>query len=160
MMYKRVANALAEAGSSRHPQDYLLFLCPVNKEGVEDIPEELETPSNGSKAAQLRSSRRFMIYVHSKFLVVDDSLAILGSANINQRSLAGSRDTEIAVSVNQPSKGSSGEVASFRLRVMEEHLGCQSEVLTNPESLDCNEFVRSVCNDNWQVRCTTFTNKT
>ena len=51
----------------------------------------------------LRDSRRFMVYVHSKLLVADDSVAIVGSANINQRSLAGSRDTELAVVVHQVS---------------------------------------------------------
>eukprot|EP00124_Ichthyophonus_hoferi_P000527 Ihof_evm5s20 gene=Ihof_evmTU5s20 len=36
------------------------------------------------------------IYVHSKLMVVDDRLAICGSANINDRSMLGSRDSEIA----------------------------------------------------------------
>ena len=98
-----------------------------------------------------------MIYVHSKLIIVDDSLAILGSANINQRSLAGSRDTEIAVSVHQPQHLVEdfglphGDVALFRLRLLEEHLGCQSGALTDPGSADCNQFVRGVCQTNWEV---------
>ncbi|MEO8730308.1 MAG: phospholipase D-like domain-containing protein [Rhodoferax sp.] len=39
------------------------------------------------------------IYIHSKLLIVDDRYAILGSANINDRSLDGGRDSEIAVLV-------------------------------------------------------------
>ncbi len=39
------------------------------------------------------------VYVHSKLLIVDDRYAILGSANINDRSLLGSRDSELAVLV-------------------------------------------------------------
>lgn len=39
------------------------------------------------------------IYIHSKAMVVDDRFAILGSANINDRSLLGERDSEIAVLV-------------------------------------------------------------
>jgi phospholipase D1/2 len=39
------------------------------------------------------------IYVHSKMLIVDDLFAIVGSANINDRSLLGSRDSELAVLV-------------------------------------------------------------
>ncbi|WP_218565785.1 MULTISPECIES: phospholipase D-like domain-containing protein [Pseudomonas] len=39
------------------------------------------------------------IYVHSKLLIADDRVAILGSANINDRSLLGSRDSELAVVV-------------------------------------------------------------
>ena len=41
--------------------------------------------------------RRFMIYVHSKRMIVDDEYVLIGSANINQRSMDGSRDTEIAM---------------------------------------------------------------
>eukprot|EP01113_Clastostelium_recurvatum_P048964 TRINITY_DN8_c1_g1_i6.p1 TRINITY_DN8_c1_g1~~TRINITY_DN8_c1_g1_i6.p1 ORF type:complete len:1235 (+),score=360.26 TRINITY_DN8_c1_g1_i6:102-3806(+) len=35
------------------------------------------------------------VYVHSKLMIVDDRIAIIGSANINDRSLRGSRDSEI-----------------------------------------------------------------
>ncbi|WP_206076726.1 phospholipase D-like domain-containing protein [Pseudoduganella plicata] len=37
-----------------------------------------------------------MVYVHSKLLIVDDAVAIIGSANINDRSLLGNGDTELA----------------------------------------------------------------
>ncbi len=40
---------------------------------------------------------RHPIYVHSKLMIVDDDYVILGSANINQRSLSGSRWPEILV---------------------------------------------------------------
>lgn len=43
-----------------------------------------------------------MIYVHAKGMIVDDEYVIVGSANINQRSLAGSKDTEIAMGSYQP----------------------------------------------------------
>ena len=39
------------------------------------------------------------IYVHSKLMIVDDRYALIGSANINDRSLLGSRDSELAVLV-------------------------------------------------------------
>jgi phospholipase D1/2 len=38
-----------------------------------------------------------IIYIHSKLLIVDDRIALIGSANINDRSMLGSRDTELAV---------------------------------------------------------------
>lgn len=41
--------------------------------------------------------RTEQIYVHSKLLIVDDRHVIMGSANINDRSLSGKRDSEIAV---------------------------------------------------------------
>jgi phosphatidylserine/phosphatidylglycerophosphate/cardiolipin synthase-like enzyme len=43
-----------------------------------DLAEDLETPPPDSKAALLRDSKRFMIYVHSKLMIVDDSVAIVG----------------------------------------------------------------------------------
>lgn len=43
-----------------------------------------------------------MIYVHAKGMIVDDEYVIMGSANINQRSMDGSRDTEIAMGAYQP----------------------------------------------------------
>ena len=39
------------------------------------------------------------IYVHSKLLVADDRVAVLGSANINDRSQLGDRDSELAIIV-------------------------------------------------------------
>ncbi len=40
-----------------------------------------------------------MIYIHSKAMIVDDRYFIIGSANVNDRSMLGSRDHEIAVLV-------------------------------------------------------------
>ncbi|KAK1580822.1 hypothetical protein Q3G72_000408 [Acer saccharum] len=38
-----------------------------------------------------------MVYVHSKVMIIDDCAAFIGSSNINDRSLLGSRDSEIGV---------------------------------------------------------------
>ena len=38
-----------------------------------------------------------IIYIHSKLMIVDDDIVIIGSANINDRSMMGSRDSEIAI---------------------------------------------------------------
>lgn len=38
-----------------------------------------------------------IIYIHSKLMIVDDDKVIIGSANINDRSMQGSRDSELAV---------------------------------------------------------------
>lgn len=38
-----------------------------------------------------------IVYVHSKLMIVDDRLTIIGSANINDRSMAGDRDSEVDV---------------------------------------------------------------
>ncbi len=44
------------------------------------------------------------IYVHSKLLIADDRVAILGSANINDRSQIGDRDSELAVIIRDDAK--------------------------------------------------------
>eukprot|EP00698_Gefionella_okellyi_P026186 TRINITY_DN9892_c0_g2_i4.p1 TRINITY_DN9892_c0_g2~~TRINITY_DN9892_c0_g2_i4.p1 ORF type:complete len:1049 (+),score=214.03 TRINITY_DN9892_c0_g2_i4:83-3148(+) len=41
-----------------------------------------------------------MIYVHSKLMIVDDDAVIIGSANMNDRSMMGNRDAEIAVELH------------------------------------------------------------
>ncbi|XP_023000142.1 phospholipase D zeta 1 isoform X1 [Cucurbita maxima] len=73
------------------------------------------------------------VYVHSKIMIVDDCIALIGSANINDRSLLGSRDSEIAIVIEdkelinsymggQPWKA--GKFCwSLRLSLWSEHLG-------------------------------------
>ena len=39
------------------------------------------------------------IYVHDKVCIVDDAVMIVGSANVNDRSMLGDRDTEVAIRV-------------------------------------------------------------
>lgn len=76
-----------------------------------------------------------LIYVHSKLLIADDRLVICGSANINDRSLLGKRDSEIAVVVQdqefQEHKNlkngtriiSGRFCGTLRRRLFREHLG-------------------------------------
>jgi phospholipase D1/2 len=45
-----------------------------------------------------------LIYIHSKLMLVDDEYAIIGSANINDRSMIGHRDSEIGVLINSEYK--------------------------------------------------------
>lgn len=40
-----------------------------------------------------------IVYVHSKMLIVDDRKVIIGSANVNDRSMTGVRDSEVAMYV-------------------------------------------------------------
>ena len=59
-----------------------------------------------------------MVYVHSKGMIVDDEYVIIGSANINQRSLEGIRDTEIAMGAYQPQYTWANKISAPRGQVM------------------------------------------
>lgn len=84
-----------------------------------------------------------IVYVHSKLMIVDDEYVLLGSANINDRSLIGSHDSEVAVVIHDPTRCASTlnstptEVSSFayslRLKLWKEHSGIEEEsVLQDP----------------------------
>ena len=82
-------------------------------ERLEPVDELTGDPS----AKRFRDKLRFPIYVHSKMMIVDDAYIIVGSANINQRSMAGTRDTEMAVGCWQPAfpdQNPYGDVHIFR----------------------------------------------
>ncbi|KAF2485266.1 hypothetical protein BDY17DRAFT_247509 [Neohortaea acidophila] len=74
-----------------------------------------------------------MLYIHAKCMIVDDRTVIIGSANINERSMLGNRDSEVATIVTDtrmiPSymAGEPYEVGEYahtlRKRLMREHLG-------------------------------------
>ncbi|KAL6180627.1 hypothetical protein ACLB2K_047288 [Fragaria x ananassa] len=105
MMYKIVTNALEEAGltDQNHPQDYLNFYCLGKREPLTTKRSDKANQTSDSRTLALSQKfRRFMIYVHAKGMIVDDEFVIMGSANINQRSMDGSRDTEIAMGAYQP----------------------------------------------------------
>ncbi|KAK2784095.1 Phospholipase D1 [Emmonsiellopsis sp. PD_33] len=73
------------------------------------------------------------LYIHAKCMVVDDRVAIIGSANINERSMLGSRDSECAAIVRDTDLlwstmgGKPYLVGRFphtlRMRLMREHMG-------------------------------------
>ncbi|XP_067674242.1 phospholipase D1-like isoform X4 [Haliotis asinina] len=76
-----------------------------------------------------------LVYVHSKLMIVDDDTVIIGSANINDRSMLGKRDSEMAVMVEDLPKNKfeisfgdrkhmAGKFASsLRRTLFNEHLG-------------------------------------
>lgn len=66
------------------------------------------------------------VYVHSKLMIVDDRLAIVGSANLSNRSMG--LDTECGVAVEADSNPSLREaVKGLRNRLLAEHLGCRPQ---------------------------------
>ena len=73
------------------------------------------------------------LYIHAKCMIVDDRIAIIGSANINERSMLGNRDSEVAAVIRDTDmiwstmNGDPYLVGRFphtlRMRLMREHLG-------------------------------------
>lgn len=94
--------------------------------------------------------------VLDQYSTVDDEYIIVGSANINQRSLDGARDTEIAMGGYQPhhlatSEPARGKVYLFRMALWLEHLDVYNEVFFHPESWECVRKVNSHANKNWDL---------
>lgn len=85
------------------------------------------------------------LYIHAKVMIVDDRVAIIGSANINERSMLGSRDSEIAAIVRDTElldsymAGQPYKVGKFphtlRVRLMREHLGIDVDGITDEDLL-------------------------
>jgi phospholipase D1/2 len=83
------------------------------------------------------------LYIHAKVMIVDDRVAIIGSANINERSMLGSRDSEIASIVRDTElidsymAGQPYKVGKFphtlRMRLMREHLGIDTDAIGEEE---------------------------
>lgn len=102
-------------GDKGKPEDYVSFFY---LRAAADLP-------NGPATEQ--------IYVHTKLMIVDDNVVIVGSANINDRSMLGNRDSEIAAIVVDgaacaaPIAGKPRQVRTFardlRRRLWKEHFG-------------------------------------
>ncbi|KAL0324370.1 UNVERIFIED_CONTAM: Phospholipase D beta 1 [Sesamum calycinum] len=159
MMYDTVYKALKETGQDTEfePQDYLNFFCLGNREPEVGGPPSM-TPNKYTPEALTRRNRRFMIYVHSKGMIVDDEYVILGSANINQRSLEGTRDTEIAMGAYQPqytwaskSANPRGEIFGYRMSLWAEHTGTLEQCYEQPESVECVRRIRWMGELNWKA---------
>ncbi|KAM7490090.1 hypothetical protein LguiA_033011 [Lonicera macranthoides] len=156
MMYIDIASAIKSMGIDANPKDYLSFFCLGNREAKkmgEYIPPEQPEPDTDYSRAQ--QSRRFMIYVHAKMMIVDDEYIIIGSANINQRSMDGGRDSEIAMGAYQPHHiGTTipprGSIFGFRMALWAEHLYQMPEPFHFPQSLECIRLINSLADENWK----------
>ncbi|XP_051151968.1 phospholipase D alpha 1-like [Andrographis paniculata] len=157
MMYKDIVRALRERGMDDDPRNYLTFFCLGNREvkkSGEYEPTEKPEPETDYYKAQ--EARRFMIYVHSKMMIVDDEYIIVGSANINQRSMDGSRDSEIAMGAYQPHhlagrQPARGQVHGFRMALWYEHLGMLHDSFLQPHSEECARKVNELAEKYWEI---------
>lgn len=108
------------------PEDYIGFYC-LRQWGV---------MSNDALVTE-------QLYIHAKTIIVDDRVALIGSANINERSMLGTRDSECAAIVRDTDMimstmaGKPYQVGRFahtlRLRLMREHLGLDIDEILEQE---------------------------
>lgn len=157
MMYKDIIAALRAQGSDEDPRSYLTFFCLANREVKKSGEyEPLEQPDADTAYEKAQQNRRFMIYVHSKMMIVDDEYIIVGSANINQRSMDGARDSEIAMGAYQPhhlarSQPARGQVHGFRMALWYEHMGMLDDSFNHPESIECAGKVNRIADKYWDI---------
>ncbi|KAL9114179.1 MAG: hypothetical protein Q9227_001951 [Pyrenula ochraceoflavens] len=93
------------------------------------------------------------LYIHAKCMIVDDRVAIIGSANINERSMLGNRDSECASVVRDTDmiwstmNGQPYQVGRFphtlRMRLMREHLGLDVDEIMESNQLNSEKRVPS-----------------
>lgn len=110
-----------------------------------------------------------LIYIHSKMMIVDDESVIIGSANINDRSMLGLRDTEIAVVIKELNEcsmkrsvidGKNCLVSTFayslRTKLFKEYLGISdseknlaiNSLLEDPLSDKLFKFMKEIARSN------------
>jgi phospholipase D1/2 len=163
MMYQTIGETLREEGLDQefHPTDFLNFFCLGNREVK--LPGEYEPPERPEKGSDYWNAqmhRRTMIYVHAKLMIVDDEYIIIGSANLNQRSMDGARDSEIAQGcyqpqhINEQGRRARGEIFGYRMSLWYEHFaqkngGLRREYL-HPESVECVRMVRRIGEGTWE----------
>lgn len=81
-MYRIIQTTLDQCGSDATPTDYLNFFALGNREAGPrqlnnvDEDEDIDESKPGIASGL---NRRFMVYVHAKFMVVDDEVAIVGA---------------------------------------------------------------------------------
>ena len=87
---------------------------------------------------------------------MDDEYILVGSANINERSMDGARDSEIAMGAYQPHhlgthQPAAGQIHGFRMALWFEHMGFLDNVFLQPWSLECIHRVNQRGNEIWQL---------
>lgn len=132
----------AASAKGRSWKDFLSFYFLVNWRGV-------ATPVLvGDRKPRVSGNQRYQLYVHSKLMIVDDQYVILGSANLNERSLNGGRDTEICLSLF-PDAGKLDDavkvIRDLRHATWARHLGPTTTVpdIDSPEKPSCAHFIQN-----------------
>ena len=79
--------------------DFSIF-AELKRAGIDDPSDYITFHGMRNHAVLMNKLVQEIIYVHSKLIIVDDKHVICGSANINDRSLIGDRDSELAAIIS------------------------------------------------------------
>lgn len=119
-----VDSKLSPVGNTESKADTISAVNNVQNGASSDFPE----PKDGRLDYVSEQ-----LYIHTKLMIVDDRIVIIGSANLNDRSQLGNRDSEIAMVIEDtdlvPSKmnGQDHKAGRFahtlRMQLFKEHLG-------------------------------------
>lgn len=156
-MYHRIGVKLRETGNfTDHPRDYLTFFF-VGKRELAANP--ILPPSCPADVAYAIRMKQHPIYVHSKMMILDDEYILIGSANINERSMSGCRDTEIAFGACQPAhqcvalggnrwRTPQGDIYAFRQQLWHEHFAQMNPLFADASTLECIRYINSMADAN------------
>jgi phospholipase D1/2 len=146
MLYKRIGDELGKLKSNKVPSDYLRFYCLGNRQDFKDEnSEKMKSLDSQSTQFKMLKSKRCMIYVHSKLMIIDDEYMIIGSANLNERSLSGNGDTEICIGASEVE---TKNIKKFRKNLFNEHIGNQSDW----ENVHFNFMkINQISDENWET---------
>ncbi|SCZ90767.1 BZ3500_MvSof-1268-A1-R1_Chr1-3g02230 [Microbotryum saponariae] len=111
----------------------------------------LDEPWFGTEESERKAYVSELVYSHLKLMIVDDRRVIMGSANINERSMRGDRDSEIAIVIEDtdmiPSRMDGQPymaarfAATLRRRLWRQHLGLAEPTLFPKDSAATPETV-------------------
>ncbi|PYI02789.1 phospholipase D/nuclease [Aspergillus sclerotiicarbonarius CBS 121057] len=138
--YQQAAQQVSSGKSAPGKWDSVSSCYMLNGEDIRNVPWE------GPAEAEIDAFVTEELYVHSKVMIADDRVAIVGSANLNDRSQLGTHDSEIAIVIedhtpvhsrmNGQPWTASRFASSLRRQLFRKHLGLLSP--QDPEQPDNN----------------------
>jgi phospholipase D1/2 len=157
-LYKQVDEALitrmaTSSDSGLKVSDYLNIYCLGTRETAEGSQGVGESLTEDEKV--LMQTRRHQIYIHSKMMIVDDDVVQVGTANINQRSMDGCRDSEIMMTAWQPdhlatdTSIAKSDIHAYRMHICASLTGEMHDEFRNPSSKECVKVMNSIAQRNW-----------
>ena len=148
----------------KKPSDYLKLFClgkTIHKKDKWWSGNKTEFTKDGYQLDPLDKHTvpeyrwRYPPYVHSKLLIADDNKVIVTSANINDRSMLGNRDTESGIVAYQTGGTdtniscddtpiANGDIHAFRMALWSAHMGGYDKDFLEPTSDKCLKKVEKI----------------